>query len=499
MKFLFFDSSMDFNNSTIDNRPMGGTQSAFIYLAREIRKKGFEVVFTTRTKVHHNDKFIQTLPLNEHNGYTSFIEYVKTYKPTHVITQAAADACYVTKKIDPNIITILWTQHDANLVDKNNKYEVDKIDLFAFVSSWQRFRYIEKFNIPVQKTYILRNCMNPHLETLLRKSKEQKKPLKKKQKMIYTSTPFRGLHLVPTIFKNVNKYTDGYTMDVYSSLKTYFMDDKQYPDLAKTLKEIDETDGINNNGAIPQKELSQKYLESRIMMYPNIFKETSCVSAIEALSSGNIVVTSDKGALPETCCGFGCHFKLDFMTEFSYEVPNHFVAKLPNIGDFDKSQLGSYTRRVIDVIKNYNNKYVKQIKEQIEFCLENYTYEARANNFLLFLRGSKHETPQRFKQLIETNKILDAINFYEHGYMFAEVNNDTHELYRNTIEKLKFNHFEKVHEYSMKKQIMQLYLKDDYGRIIQFFKLYFDKEHLLPKFGEFFQNTTSKFMELLDK
>ena len=341
--------------------------------------------------------------------------------------------------------------------------------------------------------------MNPHLETLLRKSKEQKKPLKKKQKMIYTSTPFRGLHLVPTIFKNVNKYTDGYTMDVYSSLKTYFMDDKQYPDLAKTLKEIDETDGINNNGAIPQKELSQKYLESRIMMYPNIFKETSCVSAIEALSSGNIVVTSDKGALPETCCGFGCHFKLDFMTEFSYEVPNHFVAKLPNIGDFDKSQLGSYTRRVIDVIKNYNNKYVKQIKEQIEFCLENYTYEARANNFLLFLRGSKHETPQRFKQLIETNKILDAINFYEHGYMFAEVNNDTHELYRNTIEKLKFNHFENVHEYSMKKQIMQLYLKDDYSRIIQFFKVYFDKEHLLPKFSEFFQKTTSKFMELLDK
>ena len=38
-----------------------------------------------------------------------------------------------------------------------------------------------------------------------------------------------------------------------------------------------------------------------LFVYPSIFEETFCASALEALSAGLHVITTNFGALPETC------------------------------------------------------------------------------------------------------------------------------------------------------------------------------------------------------
>src|SRR5205085_11659760 len=58
-------------------------------------------------------------------------------------------------------------------------------------------------------------------------------------------------------------------------------------------------------GSVPQTELAKSLRRASVLAYPNTFAETGCIAAMEALAAGLLVVSSDLGALPETCEGWG--------------------------------------------------------------------------------------------------------------------------------------------------------------------------------------------------
>ena len=62
-----------------------------------------------------------------------------------------------------------------------------------------------------------------------------------------------------------------------------------------------ETPQINYIGSLPQLQLAAALRKCSIFAYPNIFPETSCISVMEAMAAGLFVITSELGALPETC------------------------------------------------------------------------------------------------------------------------------------------------------------------------------------------------------
>lgn len=194
--------------------------------------------------------------------------------------------------------TIYWNQlsYDQEAIKFLNDPEwIDKIDRFVFVSHWQSERFRQMFNIPGYKTHVFKNaCINVDL----------RKPGKRdKVKLCYTSTPWRGLHILLKAWEILQP--KDCELHIFSSCQIYGKDfaksDSQYQELYDKCNELP---GVVYRGSIANKELRKELPEFDILAYPNTFEETSCIAVIEALCAGLRVVTSNLGALPETTEGW---------------------------------------------------------------------------------------------------------------------------------------------------------------------------------------------------
>jgi len=100
--------------------------------------------------------------------------------------------------------------------------------------------------------------------------------------------------------------TDKVELDVYSSTEIYGhhfknANDKQFIELydkAKSMK------NVNYKGYINHKELMKILHTYDCYVHPSIFEETFCLAAMESLAAGLAAVTTDLGALYETCAEF---------------------------------------------------------------------------------------------------------------------------------------------------------------------------------------------------
>src|SRR5210317_691476 len=206
--------------------------------------------------------------------------------------------------IDPNKVNILWQKNSydqPNLMpwfkDKSNH---NKYDWYVFNSHWnyEKFRYL--FNIPTEKCLVIKNGIDNIKPRDLNKKKD-------KIKLIFHPTPWRGLNVILAAMQYVKN--PNIELDVYSSTEVYGQafkeaNDKQWQELydqAKTLP------NVNYIGYKPNEYIKEHLHEYDIFAYPNIWEETFCISAVEAMAAGLYVITTDYGALYETCAEFSSY------------------------------------------------------------------------------------------------------------------------------------------------------------------------------------------------
>ena len=199
---------------------------------------------------------------------------------------------------NPSKKMIYWNQlsYDQDAVQfLKEKQNVDMIDHFVFVSNWQAEKFRQIYGIPGEKTTVIQNA---HSGVSIKDIQ-----VRKKLKICYTSTPWRGLDVLLKAWEILNpKDCELY---VYSSCKIYGKDfaseDKKYEFLYDWCQRLP---GVYYKGSIPNEELRRELPKFDMLAYPNTFEETSCISVIEALATGLRVVTSSIGALPETTEGW---------------------------------------------------------------------------------------------------------------------------------------------------------------------------------------------------
>lgn len=171
----------------------------------------------------------------------------------------------------------------------NNGWE--RFAVIVFVSWWQRDQYLQRFGIPQSRTAVIHNAIE-----------ELKHPLKKSKsgaRFIYHTTPHRGLAILVPVFKELCKHFDGLHLDVYSSFEIYGWGQRDIP-YQTLFQQIIEDPKMTYHGSQPNDVILKALSKADFFLYPSIWKETSCLAMIEAMSYKCITIHPDLAALTET-------------------------------------------------------------------------------------------------------------------------------------------------------------------------------------------------------
>lgn len=173
-----------------------------------------------------------------------------------------------------------------------------KFDLIVFVSNWQYQQFKDKFGLDGSNCIVINNGVE-EFDILSQDKIYNKWKSPETIKLIYHTTPHRGIELLYPAFVQLKSEFPNIELDVFSSFGVYGWNerDEPYKELFDNLKK---TDGVTYHGAQSNETVREALVNSHIFSYPSIWKETSCLALIEAMHTGNICVHSNYGALIET-------------------------------------------------------------------------------------------------------------------------------------------------------------------------------------------------------
>ena len=270
--------------------------------------------------------------------------------------------------IDPNKVNILWQKNSwdqPNLQEFfGNKARHKEYDWYVFNSHWnyEKFRYF--FDIPTERSVVIKNGTNNFPQRKIYKKGE---PIK----ILHHNTPWRGLNVVLRAMQEIKN--PNITLDVYSSTQVYGDAFKQHNDeqFKPLYEQAQQLPNVNYIGYKPNEYILEHMTDYDLYVYPSIFEETSCVSALEALAAGVHVITNNFGALYETCA--------EWPVYVTYNTNYEAMAK--------------DTAAAIEVAASYLHEDFIQdhLEEQQKFYKRFYNWQKKGMEWTSFLKGAINE------------------------------------------------------------------------------------------------------------
>ena len=270
--------------------------------------------------------------------------------------------------IDSNKVNILWQK---NSWDQNNlqpffrdKSRHKEYDWYVFNSHWnyEKFRYF--FDIPTERSIVIKNGID---NFPIRKIYKKGDPIK----LIHHCTPWRGLNVLLGAMQEIKN--PNIILDVYSSSQVYGDDFKKNNDqqFEPLYEQAEKLSNVNYIGYKPNEYIREMMPNYDMFVYPSIFEETSCASALEALASGVHVITNNFGALYETCAEWPVY--INYST--NYET------------------MAIATGEAINTAAKYLHEDFIQdhLEEQQKFYKRFYSWEKKGMEWTSFLKGAISE------------------------------------------------------------------------------------------------------------
>jgi glycosyltransferase involved in cell wall biosynthesis/Tfp pilus assembly protein PilF len=341
-------SPFAFTTDTPYQEPLGGSESALCYLAEALSQQGHEVFLLNQGMVPAVCRGVSCLPLSE--GSIGQLGRLDAF----IVQNFAGKGRELRTLLSAHTPLVFWSQHahDQPAVQAlRDPAECQAYDFMVFVSDWQRQQFIQHFGLDPERTVVRRNAIGPAFSALFADNTPVLAQKARPPVLAYTSTPFRGLDLLLDAFPLIRRAVPEVVLKVYSSMQVYHVAETEEAQYASLYRKCRETEGVEYIGSLPQPELAGQLRAASVLAYPNTFAETSCIAVLEAMASGCRVVTSDLGALPETCAGFAPLIPLNGDRAIYL---NHFVEEtvrvLQELAAPDTAGLESFLRRQLEHI-----------------------------------------------------------------------------------------------------------------------------------------------------
>jgi len=260
--------------------------------------------------------------------------------------------------LEKDKINILWMHHFVNqkeAINLGSKDFINRLDWIVYNSNWNFEQHTKYFKVPKNKSVVIRNAIE--------KIDFIKKP-NDKISLIYHTTPWRGLKILLKVFKSLN--LNNVELNVCSSTIIYGKKfdsilGKNYEEL---FNECKSTKNVNYFGFLKNEKIIEQLKKVHIFAHPSIWPETSCIAAIESMAAGCEVVTTNLGALNETCSPFG---------------------KIINFDKNPEKLEKNYSDALLDSIKNFwTDKTQNKLKLQRDKINTTYSWEVRSSEWKNF-------------------------------------------------------------------------------------------------------------------
>jgi len=300
LDIVFLVAGMEIYPNIMEEKSLGGSETVGLEMAYGLARRGHDVKLFCNTPENTKHEGVAFHPYSvSGEGFDQFTAYVTTATPDVTIVQRIPQAFSAQNKSKLNI---LW-QHDFATISQRAEFNSSlwNVDEVFVLSDWQKKQYQDVYNLDIDKI--------SYNYDFLWKTTNGIRPIKdygvkrKPKQLVFTNRPERGLDILlydiaPLVWKR--------DKDVEIVIAGYDNTTEQMKDFYQALSmQINQyqKEGfkINHVGALTKENLYKLYQESTAFVYPTMFYETSCITAMETQECGLPMITTSRGALPETC------------------------------------------------------------------------------------------------------------------------------------------------------------------------------------------------------
>jgi len=189
----------------------------------------------------------------------------------------------------------LW-MHDLDVGDRLTPDRAARFSGIVALSEAHRLHLLTRYPfLEEDRLLVTRNGLDP--------SRFQQTVERNPNRLVYSSSPDRGLDVLLTIFPMIKERCPEATLDIFYGWQGFDRAAQSEPGLLalkhQVLRLLDQP-GVQYHGRVDQMRLASEMLGSGLWVYPTGWHETSCITAMEAQAAGAVPVTRPLAALKET-------------------------------------------------------------------------------------------------------------------------------------------------------------------------------------------------------